>query len=35
MQLGRNGKERVKNNFTLDNHLRVIDELIVAVITEN
>lgn len=35
MQLGQNGKERVKNNFTLENHLKVIDELIAEVIADN
>lgn len=30
-QLGEKGKERIKNNFTMERHLRVIDELIVAI----
>lgn len=32
MQLGRNGKKRIKNNFTMERHLKVIDELIDNVI---
>lgn len=35
MQLGKKGKERIKNNFTMERHLRVIDELINNVITKN
>lgn len=35
MQLGRNGKERIKNNFTMERHLKVIDELINVVICKN
>ncbi len=35
MQLGQNGKERIKNNFTMERHLRVIDELITAAIAGN
>lgn len=31
-QLGQQGKERVKNNFTMEKHVRVIDELITAAI---
>lgn len=32
IQLGKNGKERVKKNYTIENHLRVINELIVLAI---
>lgn len=31
-QLGQNGKERIKNNFTMERHLKVIDDLIDAAI---
>lgn len=34
-QLGQNGKERIKNNFTMERHLKVIDELIDAAIAGN
>lgn len=34
-ELGQKGKERIKNNFTIERHLRVIDELINAAIAGN
>jgi colanic acid/amylovoran biosynthesis glycosyltransferase len=35
MQLGKKGKERIKNNFTMENHLKKIDTLLKKVIIKN